>query len=182
MSGRRSGRSREQGARPRLPLVGRDRELELLGRRDRPTPGAGSGGVIELVGETGSGKSRLLAEARKLGEGMRRAPLDVRGGTRARRRTSPGASCCASCSSVGWDDPEATVLARLDGRDRAQTARSAPMAAPDRDRPRRRRPAHDRGRAARRREAARPSCTRSCCVSSTARSWFRRSSRSSTRT
>lgn len=65
-------------ARPRLPLVGREHELEVLrsavedGRR-------GSGTVVELVGEIGSGKSRLLAEARELGQGMRvlRSTCDV---------------------------------------------------------------------------------------------------------
>ena len=51
-----------QPSRRRLPLIGRDRELSLL----RTTIGRareGRGALVELVGETGSGKSRLLAEA-----------------------------------------------------------------------------------------------------------------------
>ena len=54
---------------PRLPLVGRDRDLEQLGLA---IDGArrGRGALIELVGEPGSGKSRLLAEARALADGL----------------------------------------------------------------------------------------------------------------
>ena len=54
---------------PRLPLVGRDRDLERLGLA---IDGArrGRGALIELVGEPGSGKSRLLAEARALADGL----------------------------------------------------------------------------------------------------------------
>jgi class 3 adenylate cyclase/tetratricopeptide (TPR) repeat protein len=54
----------------RLPLVGRDAELAALEAAILAAP-AGSGSMIELVGETGSGKSRLLAEARDLGSSMR---------------------------------------------------------------------------------------------------------------
>ena len=54
---------------PRLPLVGRDRDLERLGLA---IDGArrGRGALVELVGEPGSGKSRLLAEARALADGL----------------------------------------------------------------------------------------------------------------
>jgi tetratricopeptide (TPR) repeat protein len=54
----------------RLPLIGRDRELAKL-RRAVTGARHGSGSLVEIVGETGSGKSRLLAEARDLAEGMR---------------------------------------------------------------------------------------------------------------
>ena len=57
-------------ARPPLPLIGRERELDVL-RSAVAGAQRGSGAVIELVGETGSGKSRLLTEARELGQGMR---------------------------------------------------------------------------------------------------------------
>jgi tetratricopeptide (TPR) repeat protein len=57
-------------ARPRLPLFGREREVDVL-RSAVADAQRGSGAVIELVGETGSGKSRLLTEARELGQGMR---------------------------------------------------------------------------------------------------------------
>ncbi len=57
-------------ARPRLPLIGREREVDVL-RSAVTGAQRGLGAVIELVGETGSGKSRLLTEARELGRGMR---------------------------------------------------------------------------------------------------------------
>ena len=54
---------------PRLPLVGRDRDLERL-RLAIDAARRGSGALIELVGEPGSGKSRLLAEARAFADGL----------------------------------------------------------------------------------------------------------------
>ena len=57
-------------ARPPLPLIGRERELDLL-RSAVADAQRGAGALVEFVGETGSGKSRLLAEARELGHGMR---------------------------------------------------------------------------------------------------------------
>lgn len=54
----------------RLPLVGRDAEVAILRRAIADARG-GKGGLIELVGETGIGKTRLLAEARDLAQGMR---------------------------------------------------------------------------------------------------------------
>jgi len=55
--------SRESPERPRLPMIGRERELAALeaGLRSIAT---GTGLVIELVGEPGIGKSRLLEELR----------------------------------------------------------------------------------------------------------------------
>lgn len=50
--------------RTELPFVGREPELERL-RAAIAAAGRGAGTVIELVGEPGSGKSRLLAEARR---------------------------------------------------------------------------------------------------------------------
>src|SRR6185312_10940013 len=43
-----------------LPLVGRGRELDVL-RRAIDSARRGSGALVELVGETGAGKSRLIA-------------------------------------------------------------------------------------------------------------------------
>jgi class 3 adenylate cyclase len=54
---------------PRLPLVGRDRDLERL-RLAIDGARRGRGALVELVGEPGSGKSRLLAEARALADGL----------------------------------------------------------------------------------------------------------------
>ena len=60
-------RTASQGIeRPRLPLVGRQQEVDLL-RAAIARAHRGTGALIELVGEPGSGKSRLLQEARELG-------------------------------------------------------------------------------------------------------------------
>jgi class 3 adenylate cyclase/tetratricopeptide (TPR) repeat protein len=52
-----------------VPLVGRSRELGTL-RAAIDAARRGSGALVELVGETGTGKSRLIAEAGKFAEGM----------------------------------------------------------------------------------------------------------------
>ncbi len=56
-------------ARTELPLIGRDEELAVIERAVEDAR-HGSGSLVEIVGETGSGKSRLVAEARRLGDGM----------------------------------------------------------------------------------------------------------------
>ena len=52
-----------------LPLVGRSRELASL-RAAIDAAKRGSGALVELVGETGVGKSRLIAEAGKFAQDM----------------------------------------------------------------------------------------------------------------
>ena len=61
-----------------LPLVGRERELEQL-RSAIAAARRGSGTLIELVGETGSGKSRLMAEAGQVRRGHGPSSGDLRG-------------------------------------------------------------------------------------------------------
>jgi class 3 adenylate cyclase len=65
---RASGGGRRSGARALTPLVGRDEELDLLGRRwDRAQKGEGQ--LALIVGEPGLGKSRLMEEFHgRLGE------------------------------------------------------------------------------------------------------------------
>jgi class 3 adenylate cyclase/tetratricopeptide (TPR) repeat protein len=72
VTGRRRGRSRLQVSIDRglTPLVGRERELDLL--HDCLTRAtAGRGQVVSIVGEPGVGKSRLLYEFHKALEGER---------------------------------------------------------------------------------------------------------------
>ena len=54
----------------RAPLVGREDEVAVL-RGLIDDASRGRGGLVEIVGETGTGASRLLAEARELAPGMR---------------------------------------------------------------------------------------------------------------
>ena len=65
---RASGGGRRGGARALTPLVGRDEDLDLLGRRwERARRGEGQ--LALIVGEPGLGKSRLMEEFRtRLGE------------------------------------------------------------------------------------------------------------------
>src|SRR5208337_1185127 len=65
---RASGGGRRSGARALTPLVGREEELDLLGRRwERACKGEGQ--LALIVGEPGLGKSRLIEEFRvRLGE------------------------------------------------------------------------------------------------------------------
>ena len=65
---RASGGGRRGGARTLTPLVGREEELDLLGRRWERAR-AGEGQLALIVGEPGFGKSRLIEEFRaRLGE------------------------------------------------------------------------------------------------------------------
>ena len=107
-------------ARRQLPLVGRDHELELL-RQAIADARRGSGALIELVGETGTGKSRLLAEARTLGEDMTILHTTCEVVTRETPYFA-WRDLLRQLLGAEWDDPEERVLARLQD----QIRRSAP--------------------------------------------------------
>ena len=95
----------------RLPLIGRDSELERL-RGAIDDARRRSGSLIELVGETGSGKSRLLAEARDLATGM----LVVHATCEAFTQQTPYAPWrepLRELLGAATEDPPDTVLARL---------------------------------------------------------------------
>lgn len=64
ISGTRTERARE------LPFVGRERELALIGNAIASAR-AGRGTVVDLVGEAGIGKTRLVGEMRRLAGDMR---------------------------------------------------------------------------------------------------------------
>lgn len=98
--------------RPRVPLVGRQREVDLL-RTAIAGARRGGGALIELVGEVGSGKSRLLGEARDIGEGMNL----LHSACEVYTRDTPYAvwrDLLRQLLGLGWDDPESVVLARLE--------------------------------------------------------------------
>ena len=173
---RSAGRGRDASA----PAARRAR-ARARSARDAAIDGArrGSGALIELVGETGSGKSRLLAEARQLAEGMRvlRATCEVF------TRDTPYfrlARSAAPAARGRLGRPGALVLERLED-EVGMAAGSAPLAAADRDRA-----STSRSRARPRSislppRLARPSCARWCSDSSAPRWSSRLSSSSSTR-
>ncbi|MEA2301197.1 MAG: hypothetical protein QOE44_1732 [Solirubrobacteraceae bacterium] len=95
-----------------LPLVGRAEELAAieagLGRAR-----VGRGGLIELTGESGVGKSRLAMEAREAAAGDMRV---VSGLCDAYSSGTPYAlwrDLVRQLLGLGWDDPDEVVLDRL---------------------------------------------------------------------
>ncbi|MGZ4232984.1 MAG: adenylate/guanylate cyclase domain-containing protein [Solirubrobacteraceae bacterium] len=105
---------------PRLPLVGRDGDLERL-RLAIDAARQGRGSLIELVGGPGSGKSRLLAEVRALADGL----TLLRTACEVDSRQTPYAvwrDLLRQLLGLDHDDPADTVLARL----RAEVLRAYP--------------------------------------------------------
>jgi class 3 adenylate cyclase/tetratricopeptide (TPR) repeat protein len=94
-----------------LPLVGRERELGEL-RAAVDSARRGSGALIELVGETGVGKSRLIAEAGKFARGMVR----LRATCEVYTRDTPYHTWrdpLRKLLGVGIDEPDDVVARRL---------------------------------------------------------------------
>jgi class 3 adenylate cyclase/tetratricopeptide (TPR) repeat protein len=95
----------------RLPVIGRDAELEILARAIAEA-GAGHGSLVELAGKSGSGTSRLLAEARELAGGARvlHAICD------SYSQSVPYLACrdlMRQLLELSWDDPDDVALERL---------------------------------------------------------------------
>ncbi|MEX2555834.1 MAG: adenylate/guanylate cyclase domain-containing protein [Actinomycetota bacterium] len=68
-----AGKALGEAARSTAPLVGREREMEAL-REALASAREGSGRVVEIVGEPGIGKSRLIEELRNEATGMKVVP------------------------------------------------------------------------------------------------------------
>ncbi len=95
----------------RLPLAGRTEELAVL-KRSIAEARQGHGSLIDLVGDTGSGKSRLLAEAQALGADMNALVMTCDAYTRAVPYIG-WRELLRQLLGVGWDDPDEPVLERL---------------------------------------------------------------------
>jgi tetratricopeptide (TPR) repeat protein len=103
--------TRRTSVRTRAPLVGRKHEFALL-RAAVASALEGAGGMVEIVGETGSGKSRLLTEARELAEGMR----FVHSTGESFMQTTPyhgWRDPLRQLLGLTWEDPDDVVLERL---------------------------------------------------------------------
>ena len=91
-----------------VPLVGRDAEYATL-RNALVQAERGHGSLIEIIGETGSGKSRLLAEARDLAGRFRSAHTICEN----YRRSVPYVvwrDILRQLLGLHWDDPDDIVL------------------------------------------------------------------------
>ena len=123
----------------------------------------GSGTLIELVGETGSGKSRLLAEAARIGQGM----AELRAGCEVYTRDTPvlglAWAAAAAARRRTRTRPSRSWLDRLRSRSRPNS-RADPVALAARDRPRRRGCRRRPRSSSSPRRRAPPSSTRSCCA------------------
>jgi class 3 adenylate cyclase/tetratricopeptide (TPR) repeat protein len=98
-------------ARERLPLVGREEEHATL-RQALVGTECGKGALIEIIGEPGSGKSRLLTEARELAGGLRFAHTVCEN----YRRTVPYVvwrDVLRQLLGLHWDDPDDVVTAAI---------------------------------------------------------------------
>jgi class 3 adenylate cyclase/tetratricopeptide (TPR) repeat protein len=95
----------------RLPLVGRDQELEVL-RTAVESARRHELGLVELVGEAGIGKSRLLQEVRALA-----SDFVVTGATGEAYTTSTPyvawRDMLRELCGIRWEDPAEAVVARL---------------------------------------------------------------------
>jgi predicted ATPase/class 3 adenylate cyclase len=121
-----SGRSSELGPtapQAALPLVGRETELAEL-REAARLASRGTGQVVELVGEAGMGKSRLLAEVQAFSDGeVLWAEGDIYAGAR------PYAPF-ERLLRARWDATPATPLEELTSRMRQLTSERAPHLIP----------------------------------------------------
>ncbi len=112
--------NRERGEFPaeRFPLIGRDAEMALLDEAlHRATTGAGS--LIEIVGEPGIGKTRLLEELRDRAAGS----TLLRATCEAYTSTTPyyaWRDVCRQIIDVPWEAADREVLDRLTDIAKAQ--------------------------------------------------------------
>jgi len=109
--GRAQGSRGRQEAQERLPLTGRNTELGVI-RKVFASARSGTGGLVELVGEAGMGKTRLLEALRDAaaGFGKRHAACE------AYTASTPYAlwrELLREIMAFGRDDADAVVIERL---------------------------------------------------------------------
>jgi class 3 adenylate cyclase/tetratricopeptide (TPR) repeat protein len=109
--GRAHGSRKRHVALQRLPLTGRDAELAQL-RAALASARAGSGRLIEIVGEAGIGKTRLLETLRDDAAGFRKLAASCEAYT----ASTPYAlwrELLRELLNLGRDESEAAIIARL---------------------------------------------------------------------
>ena len=108
----------------RPPLIGREHELAAL-RSALLDARHGSGALVELIGETGSGKSRLLAEARRMGVGMRHVHTTCQAYTRETPYAGAG-DALRQLIGLRVDADDATVIDHLAAKLRSRSPELMP--------------------------------------------------------
>lgn len=108
-----------RGARAVLPLVGRDREAELL-REAVAGLAPGKGRAVSLSGDAGTGKSRLLDEAHRIAAGVFQVAASCEAHTAA-TPYAPWQYLLPALAGLPVDDPDAAYEAA-----RQRCAESAP--------------------------------------------------------
>ena len=93
-------------------LIGRERELAMM-REALASARAGAGRLIEIVGEAGIGKTRLLETLRDDAAGLRQLHAVCEAYSAHPRRTASGASCCGSSWGSGGTIPMTVVAKRF---------------------------------------------------------------------
>ncbi len=95
------------------PLVGRDAELSVM-RMALLALQRGTGGILLLLGEPGAGKSRLMAEARRLWSDRAGLWLEGRSLSFGRQLSYwPFIQCLKHCFGIAEDDAEQQSFAKL---------------------------------------------------------------------
>lgn len=111
VAGAVGSRAREATTLDRFPLVGRDDEMQAL-TEALEQRGAGDGRLIDIVGEPGIGKTRLLEELRDRSEGL----LFLRATCEAYTASTPYAvwrELLRELLDLGWEDADDVVLDRV---------------------------------------------------------------------
>ena len=161
-SGPRSGSRSREGVRAALPARrARRASSPLLDDARAPRSRAARGRLVEITGEPGIGKTRLLEELRERAPGPDARCTRRARPTRPRRRTPPGASSCGRSSASGLGGSRRRrARAPAGGRRRRATPSCCPGCRCSRSRFDVDMPPTRRGRRARARLPARASCTR----------------------
>ncbi len=122
--GRAQGSRVRQGSQERLPLTGRNAELGEI-RKSFASARSGTGRLVEVVGEAGVGKTRLLEALRDAAAGFAKQHAACEAYT----ASTPYAlwrRLLRELIALGRDDPDALIIERL----RDEVAKRAPDLAP----------------------------------------------------
>jgi predicted ATPase/class 3 adenylate cyclase len=123
--GRAHGSRTRQAEQERLPLTGRNAELGIIRKAFTSTRG-GEGRLVEVIGDAGIGKTRLLEALRDAAAGFRK----LHASCEAYTASTPYAvwrELLRESMGFGRDEPDATIAERLRGEASTRTPELLPM-------------------------------------------------------